>query len=48
MHGLGVPAVLVGLQRHPLLAAEHPLAQVERGVELFPCAYCPDVQGQRA
>jgi hypothetical protein len=48
MGGLVVAAVAVGLERDPLLAAEDPLAQLERGVKLLLRAYRPDVQDQRA
>src|ERR687891_462921 len=43
--GLVVAAVAVRRHRHALLDAEHPLAQVERGVELGIALYGPDVQG---
>jgi hypothetical protein len=46
--GLGVAAVLVGGSRNSLLAAEDPLAQLQRGVELLLRACRPDLQDQRA
>jgi hypothetical protein len=46
--GLRIPAVPVRLQRHALLADEHSLAQLQRGVELLLRSCGPDLQDQRA
>ena len=45
---LVVAAVAVGGDRHALLAAEHALAQLERGGDLRVALCRPDVQSQRA
>ena len=46
--GLGVAAVLVGLERHALLVAEHPRAQRERRAHLVLGECLADLHGQRA
>jgi hypothetical protein len=48
MGGFGVAAVPIGLEGHTLLAAEDPLAQRKRGVELLLRLCLPDLQDQRA
>ena len=48
MGGLGVAAVLVGLEGHTLLAAEHALAQRERRGHLLVGECLADLHGQRA